>query len=236
MSRLAGWSVVVGNERVMFVLRHPETEASARVAGSGRAASAVLRACVALCALLFVAGCSVLSSLGPDPETFDLTTPSVGGAQPVRRGTQILIAEPAALRALDSENIVVETSPLTIEYLGGSQWGDRLPRLVQRRLAAAFESSDRFAGVGLPGQGLAIDYQVVTEIRDFGIDAPAGAARVEIAVKLLNDRNGAVVADRTFSSTVPVAIGAPNGAYVAAIDAAFSAVADDMVVWVTRRI
>ncbi len=216
--------------------RHPQTEATAVIAGRGRTAGAALRACAIACALLFVSGCSVLSSLGPDPETFDLTTPTVGATQSVRRGTQILIAEPAAVRALDSENVVVETSPLTIEYLGGSQWGDRLPRLVQRRLAAAFENSDRFGGVGLPGQGLAIDYQIVTEIRDFGIDVPAGAAQVEIAVKLLNDRNGVIVSDRTFSSSVPVVIGASNEAYIAAIDQAFREVADEMVVWVTRRI
>lgn len=214
----------------------PERDNPARLARFGLRSPLGMRMGAIVSAALMISGCNVVSSLRPSPETFDLTRPAVADAQSVRRGTQILIAEPAALKALDSENIVVQTSPLTIEYLGGSQWGDRLPRLVQRRLAAAFESSDRFAGVGLPGQGLAIDYQIVTEIRDFGIDVAASAAQVEITVKLLNDRNGVIVADRTFSSSVPVLIGAPNSAYIAALDEAFREVADDMVVWVTRRI
>ena len=109
----------------------------------------------------------------PTDDTYELGVPTISDTRPVRRGTQILIAEPQALKALDSQNIVVQTDPLTIQYLGKSQWSDRLPRVVQMRLAQAFQNSDRFKGVGLPGQGLAIDYQIVTEIRSFGIEAPS---------------------------------------------------------------
>ena len=183
-----------------------------------------------------LSGCVALGGVQPTSDTFDLSAPVVANAQSVRRGTQVLVVEPAALQVLDSENIVIETEPLTIQYLDEARWGDRLPRLVQRRLAEAFESADRFAGVGLPGQGLAIDYQVITDIRRFGIDAAAGVAEVEIAVKLLNDRNGTIVADRVFSAAVPVSSAAGASRFVVALNTGFASVAEDIVVWVSRLV
>ena len=61
------------------------------------------------------------------------------------------------------------------EYLAQSQGSDRLPRMVQLRLLQAFENTGRIGAVGVPGQGLAIDYQLVMEIRRFEIDV-AGPA------------------------------------------------------------
>jgi cholesterol transport system auxiliary component len=103
------------------------------------------------------------------------------------------------------------------------------------RLAQAFQNSARFKGVGLPGQGLAIDYQIVTEIRAFGIEAGSNTATVAVAVKILNDRNGVVASERVFEART-VAAGSSNAAYIAAIDRAFESVARDVVAWVTDRI
>ncbi|PZO69095.1 MAG: ABC transporter, partial [Sphingomonas taxi] len=78
-----------------------------------------------------LAGCA---SLSPPPQTFDLSAPAgVGGSARVQR-SQILDPEPTTTGTLDSERIVVMPAPLTVEYLGQSQWSDRLPRLVQLRL------------------------------------------------------------------------------------------------------
>jgi cholesterol transport system auxiliary component len=184
---------------------------------------------------MLLSGCAAIGGVTPTADTYEIAVPRPGESSPVRRGTQILIAEPAALKALDSQNIVVQTDPLTIRYLDNSQWSDRLPRLVQMRLAQALQNADRFMGVGLPGQGLAIDYQIVTDIRAFGIDATANTARVALAVKVLNDRNGIVASERVFESRVAVS-GSGNAAYVAAIDRAFGNVARDIVAWVTARI
>ena len=184
---------------------------------------------------LALAGCAAIGGVLPSDDTYELSVPAISDSRPVRRGTQILIAEPQALKALDSQNIVVQTDSITIRYLGQSQWSDRLPRLVQMRLAQAFQNSDRFTGVGLPGQGLAIDYQIVTEIRSFGIEAVSNTAHVAIAVKILNDRNGVVASERIFEKRV-VAVGSDNAAFVAAIDSAFEDVARDIVEWATARL
>lgn len=180
-------------------------------------------------------GCAAIGGVMPSDDTYELGVPTISKASSVRRGTQILVAEPQALKALDSQNIVVQTDPLTIRYLGRSQWSDRLPRLVQVRLAQAFQNSDRFKGVGLPAQGLAIDYQIVTEIRSFGINSASNTAHVAIAVKILNDRNGVVASERIFEERV-VAGGSDNASYIAAIDRAFESVTRDIVAWVTARL
>ncbi|MBO6636793.1 MAG: membrane integrity-associated transporter subunit PqiC [Roseitalea sp.] len=199
---------------------------------SGRRPTRLPRSIAALLLSATLAqGCAALGGTGEAPDTFDLVAPRDVTAGPVRRGTQILIAEPGAVQALDSQNIVVETAPFAIQYLGDAQWGDRLPRLVQRRLAESFDRADRFDGVGLPGQGLAIDYQIVTNIAEFGIDIPAAAAQIEIQVKLLNDRNGVVASDRRFAASVPVSrTGSPDD-YVAALNTAFGVVAREIVAW-----
>ncbi len=173
-----------------------------------------------------MAGCGTKAN----NDTFDLSiTPSSTG--PAARGRQILVPEPTALKSLDSNQVVVRVSPSEIQYLANSQWGDTLPRMVQSKLVAAFENSGRLGGVGKPGQGLAIDYQVVAEIRAFEVSTVgADAANVEIFVKLLNDRNGTVRAQRGFQASVPVS-GSGNRNFVEALNAAFAAVGAEIVEW-----
>lgn len=173
-----------------------------------------------------VAGCGSKA----DNDTFDLSiTPSSTG--PSARGRQVLIPEPTALKSLDSDQVVVRVSPSEIQYLAKSQWGDTLPRMVQSKLVAAFENSGRLGGVGKPGQGLAIDYQVVAEIRAFEVNTiGADRANVEIFVKILNDRNGTVRAQRAFQASAPVS-GSENRDFIEALNAAFAAVGAEIVEW-----
>nr|HMQ58848.1 ABC transporter [Rhizobiaceae bacterium] len=51
-----------------------------------------------------LAGCASLPGSSPPPaDTFELSAPSVPAKLPRKRGVQILIAEPTALKALDSQ-------------------------------------------------------------------------------------------------------------------------------------
>ena len=189
----------------------------------------------ALLLALGLTGGAALPGGGPAPlDTFDLTTPTVSAAG--RGRGQILITQPAALKALDSQNIVIKTGDRSIQYLKGAQWADRLPVIVQARLAEAFQRTGRFAGVGKPGEGLAIDYQIITEIRAFEVRAEKGEqAHVELFVRILNDRNGEVRASRAFSASAPVS-GGGNKAYVAALDRAFGEAAQQIVRWADTSI
>ena len=165
------------------------------------------------------------------PDTFEIASPILAKASPSRTRAQILIPPPTALMTLDSQNIVVKTSPYTVEYLSNSQWSDKLPRMVQLRLLQAFENTGRIGAVGVPGQGLAIDYQLILEIRKFEVQA-LGTQRavVEISVKALNDRNGSVVRTKVFTAEVPVS-GVANGDYVSALNEAYDKVSRQIVSW-----
>jgi cholesterol transport system auxiliary component len=183
-------------------------------------------------AALLLAGCASFST---PPQTFDLEAPGGAPAGSAATRTQLLIAEPTAVRTLDSQQIAIQPSTLTVEYLADAQWTDRLPRLVQLRLLQAFQNTGRAGAVGVPGQGLAIDFQIVTEIRRFEIALEESAAIVEISVKALNDRSGVVRASQIFQARVPLQ-GAGNPAYVVALNQAFSQVTDEIVAWTLRTL
>ncbi|MER8652013.1 MULTISPECIES: ABC-type transport auxiliary lipoprotein family protein [unclassified Mesorhizobium] len=178
---------------------------------------------------LTLAGCAALGGKPAPLDTFELSAPSIDAHGHSRR--QILIAQPSALKALDSQNIVIKPSDRSIQYLKGAQWADRLPLIVQARLAETFQRSGSFAGVGKPGEGLAIDYQVIVEIRSFEVRVNGGEhAEVNLFVRILNDRNGEVRASKSFTASAPVS-GSGNPAYVSALDSAFGEAAKDIVSW-----
>ena len=186
--------------------------------------------------LSLLPGCALLGSTAEPLDTYELSAPapSVTGGRASRR--QVLVTEPSALKSLDSENIVIKPSADTIQYLKGAQWADRLPRVVQARLIETLQQSGRVGGVGRPGEGLAIDYQIIVDIRSFEVRLDGGdRADVELYVRILNDRNGVVRAGRLFSATAPVS-GGSNAAFITALDRAFGIAANDIVDWATSVI
>jgi cholesterol transport system auxiliary component len=188
----------------------------------------------ALIAVLAVA-LAACGSTQAKNDTFGLSTvAAVEG--PSAKSRQILVPQPSALKALDSEQIVIRPSASELQYLAKAQWSDSLSKMVQAKLVQAFENTGRLGGVGRPGEGLAIDYQIATDIRAFEVQTSGqDVAVVEISAKLLNDRNGTVRAQKVFRATAPVS-GADNVAYVKALDAAFAAVTGEIVGWTLRSI
>lgn len=80
------------------------------------------------------------------------------------------IAESSAVRALDTDRILVKPRANEINYLAGVQWADRLPRLVQSRIVTTFENARRLNSVVRPGEGIDAAIRLVTEIRSFELD------------------------------------------------------------------
>ena len=180
-------------------------------------------------------GCALVGGGSPPLDTYELSAPDQA-AKRRSGGTQILVAEPSALKALDGVNVVIRPSDGSIQYLKGAQWADRLPKIVQARLADAYQKSGAFGGVGKPGEGLAIDYQVLVEVRAFEVRVNGGGqAHVELFVKILNDRNGVVRASKTFVTDAPLS-GAGNTAYIGALDSAFNDAAAEIVRWTDATI
>lgn len=183
-------------------------------------------------AALALPGCSIIA--GPPPQTFTLSAPAT---IPDLRGStsaQILVTEPGALDALNTERIVVSEGT-RLSYYPGTQWVDRLPVLIQTKIVESFVNSGRAPAVGVPGEGLSIDYAILTEVRAFEYDAITGVARVDIFARIMNDRNGRVVTTRLFSSAATV----PNdnaGTVSAALNLSLQDVLGQLVNWTLAAI
>ncbi|GBU19263.1 MULTISPECIES: ABC-type transport auxiliary lipoprotein family protein [Methylobacterium] len=187
-----------------------------------RSPASVLGACLIAAAL---GGCG-----GAAPLTFDLAAVP-GQARQGAVARAIVVSEPTGLQPFESDRIIVREPGGALSFLGGGQWADRLPRLIQTRLVQSLENSGRLRSVSRPGDKVASDYQLISEIRAFDIAAGSGEAVVDLSAKLIADGSGKVVAARVFTARVPVAKVDP-GTAAAGLDAALANVLADMVRWV----
>jgi cholesterol transport system auxiliary component len=179
---------------------------------------------IAVAGSLLLTGCGG----GPAPTTYDLSAPRdfgrIGGG-----GGVLVVAQPTAVQALDSDRLIVKDSSGALSFLGGAQWADRVPNLVQTRLIQTFENGSRIAAVGRPGERIVPDFQLNTDIRAFNIDAATGQAVVEITAKLIGDRTGKVQRAKLFSARVPA--GAEGAGAAQALDQALSQVLIQIARW-----
>lgn len=153
-----------------------------------------------------------------------------------KRQVQVLVATPRALSALDTSNIAVVDKGPAYSYFPQAAWTDQLSKVVQAGLVRTLENTNRLKGVGLPGEGLLIDYQLQTELRAFQLQVDgADRAVIEIAAKLVNDRNGRTIDTRVFSASVPSrGLGVEQA--VAALNQAAGQVFREMAAWVLTKV
>lgn len=186
---------------------------------------------VAFAFLAALAGCAG-GGAGGGIDTFDLTVPATT-ARANGRALQVLVPEPVVDRAYDGDRLVVRPSDTEIAYYAGAQWSDRLPRLVQSRLVEALERSGRFRAAGRPGQGLAIDRQLIVDIRAFDYRVAERRVEVALAVKTMDDRTGRVASVVEHRAEAAVAADTAK-ALVAAFDEAFGQVVGEIVAGAAR--
>jgi len=172
-------------------------------------------------------------------ETFDLNGARVVAREqaPLPRtrlkNIQLLIAAPSSLKIFDGQEIIIDRGG-SLSYLKGAQFGDRLPNMLQTRLLQAFEDTGRLGGVSRPGEGLAIHYQILSDIRSFsvkiGTDSGAARAHVEIGIKIVDDRVGQVRATRVFAASSAL-IGHDNHAYIQGLERALADILVQIINW-----
>lgn len=175
-----------------------------------------------------VAGC-----IGGGDKIEAIYTLAAVPAPPVSGATsaQILVPEPRALEALSTAKIPVKPTPITLAYYPAVALEDQIPKVLQRMILDTFQNTGRVQAVGLPGESLLINYQVVTEIRAFQAETfGANQARIEVYAKLLDDSNGRVIANRAFAVTVPIGGDAPEEA-AEGLNLAAQTLATDVVGW-----
>ncbi|MCK7614914.1 ABC-type transport auxiliary lipoprotein family protein [Roseibium sediminicola] len=149
---------------------------------------------------------------------------------------QVLVAAPRALKALDTSYIAVVDKGPIYSYFPDSAWADTLPNVVQQKLVETLQNTGRLRGVGVPGDGLLIDYQLQTEIRAFELRVD-GTDRglVEISARVVNDRNGRTVATKVFRAETPSGSTSVDKA-VEAMNASADRVFAEMAAWTLRNV
>ncbi|WP_232630401.1 ABC-type transport auxiliary lipoprotein family protein [Methylobacterium sp. Leaf118] len=179
-----------------------------------------------LLALTALGGCGG----GATPLTFDLAALPPQG-RPVVSARSVVVLEPVGLQPMEADRIIVRERGGSLSFLGGGQWADRLPRLVQTRIIQSLENTGRLRSVSRPGDKVPADFQLVSEIRAFDIDSASGEAVVDLSAKLIADGTGRVANARIFTARVPIQkVDAQNAAV--GLDTALGQVLADLVRWV----
>ena len=182
--------------------------------------------------------CRLRLALGGNaaPTTYDLVAPRSFAATPKAAKWQLVVNEPTAVHALDTDRIwcarAPTRSPTTRARPGATGCRISCRCAPSRRLQnsgavkAVTSSSDRVDG----------DYSLSMEIRSFQIDAASGrpAADIDIFAKLINNNSSKVVASKSFTTRVASASDTP-AAGVAALNQALTEVLQDTSTWVSAR-
>jgi cholesterol transport system auxiliary component len=193
---------------------------------------AMLRARSLKIGLILSAGLLIAACGGSAPETFDLSAATVPEAHRLR--AQVAIREPVTSLDLDSQRILVRTSPETVAYLTGAQWADRLPTLIQTRLVQTFQNAHLLDSVGRAGAGFSSNFSLELDVRAFELDAKRVQGVVDIAAKIVDDRGGRIVASRIFRIEVPSA-GTSGVQASVALNTALSAVMTQIVAFTVAQ-
>jgi cholesterol transport system auxiliary component len=179
---------------------------------------------------LGLVGCALAGGGGRAPATYDLVAPRGFAASPRHAPWQLVIYEPSAVHALETDRLMVRPSADQVSYYKGVAWSDRLPRLVQTRMIESFQNSGAVKAVSsTTGQ-----YGLATELRAFQVDVSGSqaAAEVDIFAKLLSTSSNRVVATKGFSARVPSPTDSPADV-IAALNQGFTEVMQDEITWVS---
>jgi cholesterol transport system auxiliary component len=213
------------------------------------------------------AACSPLQSLTTAVQAPDLYTLSPKGTfddDLPQLDVQIVVDEPTANAAVNTDRIAVRPHPLKVEYFPRVRWVDRAPLMVQTLLIESFDNTGDRIAVGRRASGLAADYTLLTDLREFqaetsqvaggpgaAADAVAGgtvaataaagadvgglSALVRLTTKVVREPEGLIIATSTFSQRIPAASGEMLD-IAAAFDEALGQCIRDAVSWTLREI
>jgi phospholipid/cholesterol/gamma-HCH transport system substrate-binding protein len=148
----------------------------------------------------------------------------------------LVVPEPTTLMGFNTDKILLQPSEGESVPVANARWGDNLPILMQARVIQSFENAGYAKSVSRTRDGVAGDYQLILDIRRFGISTSAQppSAEIDFIAKLV-DKDGKIVNASTFQGSAPVKGEGPQ-AYVVAVDEAFVKLAQDLIGWVTTAL
>lgn len=166
---------------------------------------------------------------------YDLALPRISHSERKASGAQLVVPDPTALAALDSDKIQAVSPAGTSMGLPDAQWSDTLSKLLQVKVIRAFEDAGVVGGVSRPLEGVTGDFQLLIDVRKFQLSlGPAPATEIEFSAKLLDDK-GKIASTRIFLAAAP-AKGSDAASAKAALEQALGGAIVDLVDWTARTI
>jgi phospholipid/cholesterol/gamma-HCH transport system substrate-binding protein len=165
------------------------------------------------------------------PAVYDLTAAADFPAMQKPLAAKLSVPDPSAILVFDTQNVLLRAADGTYSTIENAKWADNLPKLMQARVLQSFENAHQLSAVDRPNdQAEGGGYKLELGIRNFQISqAPQLAAVVEFSARVVNDK-GNVAGARMFAATVDAKSMQPGDA-VAALNAAFSKAAGELVNW-----
>jgi cholesterol transport system auxiliary component len=183
-------------------------------------------------ASLMVLTFAVLTGCGSTPrESFDLRgADEPHHARSLQRSARLVVEEPHAILPVNSDRIVLRTDAQEVAFLADAQWADRLTKLAQERIVAAFER----AGLSVPPAGVATRATLSSDIRRFEIDLRRDLAVIEISARLVDQGTAREIAARVFAVEAPAPHSKGQDA-ARALGTAMDEAARQIVAWAAGR-
>lgn len=188
------------------------------------------------------AGLGTINRAATPTDLFTLTPKSTFASNLPRLQQQIVIEEPTATAAVDTDQIAVHPTPLQVEYLPRVRWVDRAPLIVQALMIESFENSGKVAAVGRSTVGLRPDYTIVSDVREFQANLPAADVEdapleihVRLNLKIIDSFRDHIIGSNSFGEVV-VAQSDEMIDVAAAFDTALGRAMRKSVEWSIRKI
>ncbi|NOD77924.1 MULTISPECIES: ABC-type transport auxiliary lipoprotein family protein [unclassified Ruegeria] len=205
----------------------------------------MIKPALAMLVVALIGGCAGLGTLqqAARPNDLYLLTPksTFSSALP-RIQKQIVVQEPTATAAVNTDQIAIQPTPYQVQYLPRARWVDRAPLIVQTLLVESYENSGKVAAVGRSTVGLRADYVIAPDLREFqGIvvqETETGkSVRIEVRmnIKVIDEYEDKIIASSSFQENV-VAASDQTPDLVKAFDLALGRAMRDAVEWSIRRI
>ncbi|WP_299897283.1 ABC-type transport auxiliary lipoprotein family protein [uncultured Ruegeria sp.] len=205
----------------------------------------MIKPAIAILTFALVGGCAGLGTLkqAAKPNDLYLLTPksTFSSALP-RIQKQIVVEEPTATAAVNTDQIAIQPTPFQVQYLPRARWVDRAPLIVQTLLIESFENSSKVAAVGRSTVGLRADYVIAPDLREFQgivVADPENGDKIRIEVrmniKVIDEYDDKIIASNSFQENV-VAASDQTSDLIKAFDLALGRAMRDAVEWSIRRI
>lgn len=163
---------------------------------------------------------------------YSLSVPNEIFKCPVRGEVQLVVPEPAAAMALNSDKLPIKGALPDPRIFDNGVLADTVPALVQAKIIESLENTKCFKSVTRLIEGLQTDVQLIVDIRSFGISGdPALKADIDLSCKLIGNE-GKIIGTQIFSDTSELKSSDLQVA-MSDLNETFGRILKDIVVWVS---